>query len=158
MVFLALGKRLVGGFQALGQKARQFAHHVGVKVKHFVDESKQWVSDITTGQFHFPGYRFMGPGTKVYERIQQGIHPTSRTDEAAMHHDLDFGEIGSKVGKVSKRELHKQVREADKRFVNRLENAGEGHHIGNFLGKSMIKAKMYLEDVGLMNPEQFLGD
>ena len=160
MVFLTLGKRIHDTFQALGQKARGLGHHLATKAKHFATAANQWVSDIKTGQYHFPGYNYMGPGTQVYQRIQEGLAPTSKTDHSAMHHDLDYGKIGQelKSGKIDKRELTKKVREADKRFVHNLEKSGESHHLGNFIGKNFIKGKMWLEDIGLMNPEQFTGD
>lgn len=39
---------------------------------------------------HYPGANFMGPGTHVIQRINDGLIPTSREDAIALIHDLEY--------------------------------------------------------------------
>lgn len=40
---------------------------------------------------HLPGgYQYAGPGTKVKEKLERGVKPKNKLDEAAMHHDIAY--------------------------------------------------------------------
>lgn len=43
-----------------------------------------------TYEFHVPGYNFMGPGTHIYNRIENGTQPTNYTDRLALAHDVNY--------------------------------------------------------------------
>src|SRR6266576_903267 len=41
-------------------------------------------------ELHYPGYHFLGPGTKLRKRIAQGDKGINKLDEAAKRHDLFY--------------------------------------------------------------------
>ena len=41
-------------------------------------------------ELHAPGYNFLGPGTKLKERLERGDKPINPLDSAAMEHDLAY--------------------------------------------------------------------
>lgn len=42
------------------------------------------------GEYHLPGHNYMGPGTKVVDRLKMGALPTSYGDTLALNHDIDY--------------------------------------------------------------------
>ena len=59
---------------------------------------KQWGSGLDvqkwlgkTGiEFHWPGYQYMGPGTKLEKRLKRGDPGINRLDRIAKQHDIDY--------------------------------------------------------------------
>ena len=41
-------------------------------------------------EFHWPGYQFMGPGTKLKKRLARGDPGINRLDKIAKQHDIDY--------------------------------------------------------------------
>ena len=41
-------------------------------------------------EIHIPSYSYLGPGTRVEERLKRGDKPKNLLDEAALHHDLFY--------------------------------------------------------------------
>ena len=41
-------------------------------------------------EFHWPGYQFLGPGTKLKKRIARGDLGINRLDKIAKQHDIDY--------------------------------------------------------------------
>ena len=41
-------------------------------------------------EFHWPGYQFMGPGTKLTKRLKRGDPGINRLDKIAKQHDIDY--------------------------------------------------------------------
>ena len=41
-------------------------------------------------EFHWPGYQFMGPGTKLKKRLARGDKGKNRLDRIARQHDIDY--------------------------------------------------------------------
>lgn len=55
----------------------------------------------TSGEFHFPGDNFLGPGTDIVNRVMQGIKPKSFADSTARDHDIDYLiSSGSSLGAI----------------------------------------------------------
>ena len=42
------------------------------------------------GELHWPGYQYMGPGTKLDERLKRGDPGINRLDKIAKQHDIDY--------------------------------------------------------------------
>ena len=55
---------------------------------HGVDIQK-WLGK-TGIEFHWPGYQFMGPGTKLAKRLKRGDPGINRLDKIAKQHDIDY--------------------------------------------------------------------
>jgi len=41
-------------------------------------------------EFHWPGYQYMGPGTKLAKRLKRGVPGINRLDKIAKQHDIDY--------------------------------------------------------------------
>ena len=41
-------------------------------------------------EFHWPGYQYMGPGTKLKKRLARGDPGINRLDQLAKQHDIDY--------------------------------------------------------------------
>ena len=46
-------------------------------------------------EFHIPGYRYAGPGTKLKKRLKRGDPGINRLDRIAKQHDIDYGKARS---------------------------------------------------------------
>ena len=50
---------------------------------------QKWLGK-TGMEFHWPGYQYMGPGTKLKERLKRGDPGINRLDRIAKQHDIDY--------------------------------------------------------------------
>jgi len=41
-------------------------------------------------EFHWPGYQYMGPGTKLKKRLARGDPGINHLDRLAKQHDIDY--------------------------------------------------------------------
>ena len=41
-------------------------------------------------EFHWPGYQYMGPGTKLKKQLKRGDPGINRLDRIAKQHDIDY--------------------------------------------------------------------
>ena len=41
-------------------------------------------------EFHWPGYQYLGPGTKLKKRLARGDPGINRLDKIAKQHDIDY--------------------------------------------------------------------
>ncbi len=48
------------------------------------------LNPTTAGGLHFPGDSYLGPGTKVVQKIYSGVQPASYNDYVARNHDIDY--------------------------------------------------------------------
>ena len=46
-------------------------------------------------EFHWPGYQYMGPGTKLEKRLARGDPGINRLDRIAKQHDIDYSKAKS---------------------------------------------------------------
>ena len=46
-------------------------------------------------EFHLPGYRYVGPGTKLKERLKRGDPGINRLDRIAKKHDIAYSKARS---------------------------------------------------------------
>ena len=58
------------------------------KRAHGFDFQKWWTK--TGIEFHWPGYQYMGPGTKLEKRLKWGDPGINRLDKLAKQHDIDY--------------------------------------------------------------------
>ena len=50
---------------------------------------QKWIGK-TGLEFHWPGYQYMGPGTKLEKRLKRGDPGINRLDRIAKQHDIDY--------------------------------------------------------------------
>jgi hypothetical protein len=98
----------------------------------------------TNGGFKAASY--MGPGTDIIERIRNGVQPLTMSDKTAQAHDIRY----------SLAQTPDDVRHADKRMVNALQTKKkQDNWFNRKQGEWGIRAKMKLEDLGLMKKGSF---
>ncbi len=116
---------------------------------------KHAILQLPNGKYGIANY--MGPGTKLIQRLKRNDPPRTLSDKASMRHDIDFA-LAS--GLSSEAEKIKAIREADKRMVKNLDRIAKDKSDAKkniFLGKRLIQAKMKAEDMGLMPKGSFAG-
>ena len=50
-------------------------------------------------EFHWPGYQYLGPGTKLEKRLKRGDPGINRLDKIAKQHDIDYAKAGNDLTK-----------------------------------------------------------
>ena len=50
---------------------------------------QKWLAK-TGIEFHWPGYQYMGPGTKLAKRLKRGDPGINRLDKIAKQHNIDY--------------------------------------------------------------------
>ncbi len=125
-----------------------------------------------TGRPLFPGERHMplqlkngrmgianyaGPGTQVVKRLQRGDPARTPVDKVAERHDVDFT-LSANAPTVA--DQQRQIREADKRMVNKLnqiQRQGLDTNRNVRIARGIIRGKMKLEDLGLLRKDKYSG-
>lgn len=91
---------------------------------------------------------YLGPGSLFEKKLKAGVQPVSEVDRVARAHD----------GRYALAKTRADIREADKKMVAKLNEISKrkGDHRFNIaVAKYPIKAKMWLEDRGIVKPESF---
>ena len=92
--------------------------------------------------------QYTGPGTDVYGSIRKGKKPLNKSDTVAQLHDLNYDRAKNSA----------DVRAADLRMVKKLKQirkTGGDYKINTLIGELPIRAKMKLEDWGIMKKGSF---
>ena len=50
---------------------------------------QKWISK-SGREFHWPGYQYLGPGTKLKQRLKRGDPGINRLDRIAKQHDINY--------------------------------------------------------------------
>ena len=103
---------------------------------------------------------FVGPNTRVIDRLKRNDPGRTPTDFVAKRHDIDFSLAQSAPDKKTQLNL---TRVADNRMINSLKKIQSGAHGGDRIlniqpALKGIQAKIGLEDAGLMDKSKFAGD
>lgn len=118
--------------------------------------NKLFNAKLRVGEIHPPlytpqGFKFgsyIGPNTKIYDRLREGVEPVSMVDKVAQAHDIRYGQ--------AKNSDH--VRDADLKMIAKLDELWrtKGDYKFNILTGSLpIKLKMWAEDHGILNKGSF---
>lgn len=84
---------------------------------------------------------YLGPGTDVVGRLRAGIKPISGSDKVALTHDLRYSLANGDVA---------AERKADQKMIEKLKEKGLDNRFNRAVGSIPIKAKVWLEDKGLL--------
>ena len=74
-------------------------------------------------ELHIPSYNFLGPGTKLEERLQRGDKPINKLDAAALEHDIAYSKANT--SEDYKAADYKLEQEAWKRVTDPSAHLGE---------------------------------
>jgi hypothetical protein len=113
--------------------------------------AKNW----SQGFYSAPGtYNYCGPGNSL-----DNGEPTNASDAACRQHDIDYSNFAreQRKGNLSDNEVKNLVRESDHRLISNLQQQ-QNRDLGSYASEYGIRFKTLLEDVGLMNPMQFVAE
>lgn len=99
---------------------------------------------------------YMGPGTKIFERLRRGDKGKTPIDQISKLHDIDYTLASAAK---DQQEHEKLGREADERMIRSGWKAYKQGKEGIFNlseGAGLIKAKTLIEDWGIMSKTKFL--
>ena len=157
-----------GVIKDMGEKAVQFyGSDFGKAIQNVLPSGDETARDGFPGERHailqlsngkYGVANYMGPGTRVIERLKRGDPPRTLSDKVAQRHDIDYALA---AGMKDKDAQNKAIRAADKRMVASLDKIGRGGSDAQknvFQGKRLIQGKMAAEDIGLMAKGSFGGD
>ena len=86
-------------------------------------------------EFHWPGYHYMGPGTKLEKRLARGDKGVNRLDNIAMHHEIDY----------SKAKTLKAKHAADRKMIKAIEKLPGKKTWTEKIVKNIMKGKLALK-------------
>lgn len=106
----------------------------------------------------FTRANFMGPGTDLIPRLKRGDQGLTFMDEVSKLHDIEYGLAQGSCR--TKECVKKKTREADRRMVKYAKKAykeKKDHWFNIAQGGGLIRGKMLLEDIGILDPARFTG-
>ena len=86
-------------------------------------------------EFHWPGYQYMGPGTRLAERLKRGDPGINRLDRIAKQHDIDYSRAKNLRDKWK----------ADESMVKAIEHLPGRHTMTERIVKRIMQAKKTLK-------------
>lgn len=104
--------------------------------KHAILKTKKWTGIAN----------YMGPGTNIIKRIENDDPPRTNSDKVAQAHDIRYTLFPEKG------------RDADQKMIKalkRIQREKTDSAINVHMGMQPIKAKMKLEDMGIMSKDKF---
>ena len=84
-------------------------------------------------EFHWPGYQYLGPGTKLEKRLARGDPGINRLDKLAKQHDIDYSRA------KNLRDKHK----ADRKMVKEI-NKFKNKRIPERITKRIMQGKLLI--------------
>ena len=90
---------------------------------------------------------YEGPGTNLKARLDRGDQPISYADKVSQAHDIRYNTAKSAA----------DVRKADLKMIKLMGKQGRGKDfpVNLAVGRTGIKAKVFLEKAGIVNPTTF---
>lgn len=113
------------------------------------------------GEKHFPGHNFTGPGTQITWRLEHGIKPMNKVDEASMYHDIEYTDIMNKLQshKITDQKARALVRIADQKAISAIKKLTKSEIPSDdsaFWVSNILTKKMESEDLGLIDRLKFI--
>ena len=86
-------------------------------------------------EVHWPGYQFMGPGTKLAKRLKRGDPGINRLDKIAKQHDIDYSHAKNLRDKWK----------ADTKMIKAIEKLPGNKTLTEKIVRKIMKAKKALK-------------
>jgi hypothetical protein len=118
--------------------------------------------EAKTYEIHVPGANYEGPGSWISNRwVKLALPGTTRTDEAARKHDIQYSNLGALRirDKISESQLVKGIQNSDKQLIKTArenllsKNPMEAMHAA--IASAGIYGKMKLQNMGLIDKAAF---
>lgn len=91
-------------------------------------------------ELHVPGYKYLGPGTRLAKKLEKGVKPKNALDELAMHHDIAY----SKSNNLKDRHQADYALQEGAWKRVKAKDAGFGEKTAAWLTTNAMKAKRAL--------------
>ena len=95
---------------------------------------QKWL-DKTRIEFHWPGYQYMGPGTKLAKRLKGGDSGVNRLDKSAKQYDIDYSHAKNLRDKWK----------ADTKMIKAIEKLPSNKTLTEKIVKRIMQAKKKLK-------------
>ena len=109
------------------------------------------------GQERKDFYHYLGPGTKLIQRLRDEVKPINKIDEAGFIHDIDYTILSLKEKFLGEPITSEEVRESDERFANTVSENWSVDPITAGLVLSLFTGKKWLEAT-LTDPSGWVKD
>ena len=86
-------------------------------------------------EFHWPGYQYMGPGTKLKKRLAHGDPGINRLDRISKQHDIDYSKAKNLQDKWK----------ADTKMINAIDKLPGRKTMTERIVKRIMQAKKRLK-------------
>ena len=105
-----------------------------------------WPFQKYEGEHHFPGFSYLGPGSRLDIRLDEnlkpkkGEEPINNLDETALKHDIAYKQIQDEYKRdKNKQKALNKIHRADEEFIEEPKNSSV-QPLGN-ISANIIKAK-----------------
>lgn len=133
MMVVQLCERL---FRAASQKRERMSPAKPMKKQHGGRVDAQRLLTRFGRELLWPGYRFMGPGTRLEKRLKRGDKGINRLDHLAKRHDIEYFKAKTNL-------THKW--KADKRMIQAIDRLPGKKTLTERLVKKVMQAKLLLK-------------
>jgi len=97
---------------------------------------------------------YMGPGTHLIQRLKDHDPPRTYSDQVAKIHDCNYA---LSTFEPTKSKQLDDIRQADALMLNQLKDKSKDNKFNIAIGEKLIKSKISLEDVGILDRGKFAG-
>ena len=87
-------------------------------------------------EFHWPGYQYLGPATKLEKRLKRGDPGINQLDKIAKQHDIDYARAGNDLAAKWK---------ADTKMIKAIDRLPGKKTIPERIVKKIMQAKKRLK-------------
>lgn len=131
-----------------------YTSELGNAVRNMLPDADENARPGFPGEMHAPlvlpngkqgQANFMGPGTKVLQRIERGDPPRTEVDKISRAHDIRYALARSMD----------DIREADNKMIRKVDEAQGKDATQNIVLANAIRAKAFAEDIGALDQEAF---
>lgn len=122
-----------------------------------VGKAFQYVKD--RGTTIFTDSNFCGPFNSLSPEYISNNPPRNKVDASCMFHDKDYEQIAKQrdSNKISPDEAKRLIRESDNRLLSNIDRYKSEAPYTSAISSLGIKGKIFLENLGILNPNQFVG-
>ena len=102
------------------------------------------VENIRDGEITYPGYNFLGPGTQINERLEEGIEPVNTLDKIAFEHDIEYSRSRNAI----------DIDNADQKMIQLIDQLLPNDGFAQLIAYTLRAKRLYEGNVGLLPHSQ----
>ena len=102
------------------------------------------VENIRDGEITYPGYNFLGPGTQINARLEEGIEPVNTLDKIAFEHDIEYSRSRNAI----------DIDNADQKMIQLIDQLLPNDGFAQLIAYTLRAKRLYEGNVGLLPHSQ----